>query len=63
MPLSRGPAKYIIQKANKTRCMACSEYMNLLCREDGNMIPPAFYICFNCKSVYRVGVGKVQREE
>lgn len=53
---------YIIQKDEKSRCPNCSEYVDLLCREDGNNNFPWFYICFNCDQVFQVGKGEVRRE-
>ena len=53
---------YIIQKDIKSHCNNCNETVDLLCREDGDVTFPWFYICFNCDKVFQVGKGEVVRE-
>jgi DNA-directed RNA polymerase subunit RPC12/RpoP len=53
---------YIIQTAESSRCPLCNGKVDLLCPGDLRK-GPMFYICFDCKTVAKVGVGPVKREE
>lgn len=59
----KSKSKYILQPAAKSYCPECQADLTLLCREDGNMKQPWFYICFICKIVTQVGTGPVLRFE
>jgi hypothetical protein len=52
---------YIIQRTTTSRCSLCKQPLELLCPEepDGN---PMFYICFNHKRVFQIGVGPVKED-
>jgi len=52
---------YIFFKTESSFCPECSENAYLL-TSDENKGKPAFYICFNCKFVGEVGVGRVRTE-
>lgn len=49
---------YVIQKTEKSICPDCSQKVDILCRENGNM-DYGFYVCWNCKKVWQVGVGLI----
>lgn len=55
-------AIYIIQTAERSYCPVCRSYVDLLCKETQGF-EPAFYICWRCKTVSKVGEGLVKREE
>jgi len=54
-------SKYVIQKTEKSTCPVCGFSVDLLAETDMKRGKPAFYICFACKTVGEVGVGKVVR--
>lgn len=57
------PKPYIIQPAHKSRCPACNRRSWLLCPEDPYRQAPMFYLCFQCRKVFQVGVAEVKRED
>ena len=60
------PSNYIIQKAEKSHCPSCGKVVDLLCTNN-DMLKALkrehwFYICWNCKLVFELGKGRVERE-
>jgi len=59
--------KYVIQGTGKSRCKYCNRPVHLLIEKDPNLFRfdslPMFYICFDCKKVFQVGIGEVERAE
>lgn len=54
-------SNYVIQQTEKSNCHVCGKPLYLM--SNWNMQkdnPPAFYICFDCKSIREVGVGIVR---
>ena len=52
-------SRYVTQLVAKTRCSKCEQPVTMLCREDGDVDWPWFYICFPCTIITEVGVGQV----
>ena len=52
---------YVAQRVDKVLCPACNEIENiyLLFRDNPNN-SDAFYICFHCKYIGQIGVGRVE---
>jgi hypothetical protein len=56
--------KYVLQKSKKSYCKYCTGYVHLLIEKHSGFGPtPTFYICFECKRVFHVGIGEVERVE
>ena len=55
-------SNYIIQHAATSHCSNCQRTVDLLCREDGNLKSPWFYICWSCRLIAQVGKGEVRNE-
>jgi len=60
--------KYVIQETAKSRCKYCNKPVHLLIEKDPQLTfqfdPfPMFYICFDCKKVFHIGIGEVERDE
>ena len=53
-------SKYVLQQTEKSFCPICSEPVSLLASDDLKR-QHSFYICFLCKEVFEVGVGKVKK--
>jgi hypothetical protein len=53
---------YVLIKTEKSRCPGCMQPVHLLDTAEFAS-HPAFFICFNCRSVMHVGVGPVQVEK
>lgn len=49
--------RYVLQLAEKSHCKDCGSVVSLLIKYDGN--GPAFYVCWQCKTVAQVGKGLV----
>lgn len=52
---------YILQQAEKTRCLACDRKVELLCPRTASFKGKWFYICWPCQAVYQIGKGQVIR--
>jgi hypothetical protein len=52
---------YVIQRDEKSFCPKCHKPVDLLCRTDGSIRAPWFYICWGCQFVAEVGKGEVLR--
>jgi uncharacterized protein with PIN domain len=54
---------YIMHLIEKSVCPQCHKHVELLCEEYHikKGLPAMFYICFDCRKVYEVGVGEVKR--
>ncbi len=51
-------APYYLSTAEGSRCPQCGKIATLLAREQ--VTGPAFYICFDCRTVAQAGVGPVE---
>lgn len=60
-------SRYLLQKANKSRCYHCHKHVDLLCTNEEILKAlkrwPWFYICWHCKKVFEIGRGEVKRDE
>lgn len=56
-------SEYILQDSDKSFCSECGETVSLLAHKDFKEKKPAFFICFNCKTIGEVGVGRVKNVE
>jgi hypothetical protein len=54
-------SKYILQNLSGSICPYCKKYVYLLIGENIEKRKPAFYICFDCETVFEVGVGPVTK--
>jgi hypothetical protein len=54
-------SRYLIFKTESSFCPECNENAYLLTSVGNGK--PSFYICFNCKFIGEVGVGRVKKEE
>lgn len=52
---------YVLQMDEKSICKYCGKHVELLAPSftKGRM----FYICFDCRKVFEVGVGEVMRDQ
>lgn len=61
---------YIVQNCEKSFCNKCNAKLSLLCPEQPsayalntlNQHWAMFYICFTCRIIYQIGVGKLETE-
>lgn len=52
--------KYIMIPAEKSHCPSNPDHkIVLLCREDQPPRSNDFYICFDCRRIFQIGVGEV----
>ncbi len=51
-------SKYNLIKTTGSFCPKCDKEVYLLSHHDG-IEEPAFFICFDCKTIGQVGIGKV----
>lgn len=49
---------YTLLQSDMSSCPTCGKHVHLLSHE--SKYAPAFFICFDCKFVGQVGVGKVE---
>jgi ribosomal protein S27AE len=49
---------YHILESDMSSCPTCGKHVHLLCHD--SRYAPAFFICFDCRFVGQVGVGKVE---
>ena len=54
--------EYVLQEASKTRCPICTHRVDLLIQGLPNGHRPAFYVCWDCREVFQIGQGRVERE-
>jgi hypothetical protein len=53
-------SNYILQKTGGSFCPKCNNEVYLLCDKVFKKGAPAFFICFDCKTVAQVGKGPVE---
>lgn len=53
---------YVLQLDEKSICKYCGKYIELLCTQWVSLRKAWFYICFDCRKVFQVGKGEVERE-
>ena len=53
---------YVLQQASSSVCRDCHKYLKLLIEKGEVQFfnLPAFYICFDCKKVFQVGIGELE---
>jgi uncharacterized protein with PIN domain len=57
-------ADYVMQMDEKSFCKYCGKSVELLCPDVAKFTPIRdkwFYICFDCRKVFQIGRGEVQR--
>ncbi len=65
MSLSRednGNSKFTFFKTEISFCPNCGKNVYLLTTAGSSFGMPSFYICFDCKFIGEIGVGKVREE-
>ena len=57
-----GKSRYILLKSEISSCPLCNNNAYLLTSDESSKGKPSFFICFDCKSIGEVGIGKVREE-
>lgn len=56
-------SKYVLQKMEKSHCPKCLKLVWLLVYDERPVGTPSFFICFECRQIWQVGVGPVVKTE
>ena len=54
---------YVLSPATKSRCSNCESYLHMLAPFNMTKKLPKFWICFICKTIYRIGKGRISSAE
>ncbi len=52
-------SNYVLTPAYKTTCQACGQHVCMLMDEAMDPTKPAFYVCFECRTIGEIGKGPV----
>ncbi len=58
-----GKSRYILLKSELRACPLCHRECYLLTSDESSKGKPSFWICFDCKFIGEVGIGKVREEK